>query len=509
VLSVLVFGVLACGACDGEEADNVPRKRGRRKAEAGEGSDAPKDALVDWPPVPAALAASDAALIERELANVKTAAAGRPVPTVAGARAPDIVVIVLDTVRADHLGVYGYDRATTPRLDAWAAGARVYEQAWTNAPWTLPAHASMFTGLPQRQHAARSVGLDDPRKGAPLADRFETVAERLQAAGYRTVAVTGNRAFLHPSFGLGQGFDSWVNETPADDTRGVPYTPADRIRPMAEAVLAQADDHPLFLFLNFMDAHTPYKARRGYVREPDRLIRRSLPGNGGGFRKVATKLLKGGVVDPEVQASWVEAYDAELRFLDEHVGALLAGVRAPHVYVLADHGEYLGEHSLVEHAKDVYEPVLHVPFLVRDPRQPPGRESSLVQVHDLAWMVLDAAGLPSADVERTGEVAVSELVYTLKKDLESKAYGARFQRIRRAFRVGPHKLIVGTDGSREQYDLGADPGELDPRAALPPIFDDLDTRWLAAHPEAEVVPASQSGALGPDEEALKALGYAD
>ncbi len=468
-----------------------------------------EDALVDWAPVPEALAASDAALMERELAAVAKAASARPIPLVEGRPALDILVVVLDTVRADHLGIYGYDRETTPRLDAWANDALVYENAWTDAPWTLPAHASMFTGKPQREHGARSVGLDDPRKGAPLGQQFSTIAERLQAAGYRTVAVTGNRAFLHPSFGLDQGFDAWVNAQPAADTRGVQYTPADRIRAMAEAALAQDDAHPLFLFVNFMDAHTPYKARRGYVREPALLRRATIPGNGGGFRKVATRLLKGGTLSPEVQRSWVEAYDAELRFLDEHVGALLAKARAPYSFVLADHGEYLGEHGLVEHAKDVYEPVLHVPFLAKSPAISAGREPRLVQTHDLAGMVLDAAGLPSADVDRTGEVAVSELYFTLKKDLESKAYGARFNRIRRAFRIGPHKLILGTDGTREAYDLAADPGELQPAAALPPLFDGLDERWLAEHPEAQVEPAGVSGGAGPDEEALRALGYVE
>ncbi len=466
-----------------------------------------EDAQIDWPAVPKELADGDAALMARELTAVAASVADRPVPTVRGAPAPDIVVIVLDTVRADHLGVYGYDRDTTPNLDAWAAGARVYENAWTDSPWTLPAHASMFTGKSEREHAARALGLHDARKGAPLGARFETVAERLQAAGYRTVAVTGNRAFLHPSFGLAQGFDSWVNEAPAADTRRVSYTPADRIRPMAEAALRQEDAHPLFLFVNFMDAHTPYKPRRGFVREPELLDQRTIPGNGGGFRKVANKLLKGQPLDPAVQRSWVEAYDAELRFLDQELGLLLRSLRAPHVFILADHGEYLGEHALVEHAKDVYEPVTHVPFLVRSPAFPPGRDAGLVQTHDLAWMVLEAAGLPTAGMERPGELAVTELSLTLKKDLGSKLYGARFDRIRRAFRVGPHKLILGTDGTREAYDLAADPGELNPKAALPPIFDGLAERWLEVHPHVAVEPPEAATGPGPDEEALRALGY--
>ncbi len=496
----LFFGSLGCAGCAGSEE---PRPaKGVNTTAAGDG-------LVGWPPVPSTLLASDAGLLAGELAKVKAAAASRPVPSSAGGRAPDIVVIVLDTVRADHLGVYGYDRDTTPNLDAWAQAARVYENAWTDSPWTLPAHASMFTGKPEREHAARALPLTDVRKGAPLAESFSTVAERLQAAGWRTVAVTGNRAFLHPSFGLSQGFDAWVNEAPERDTRGVGYTPADRIRPMAEAVLAQADEHPLFLFVNFMDAHTPYVPRRGFVRSPELLRPASLPGNGGGFRRASAKLLQGGRLDPDVQASWSEAYDAELRFLDLELGLLLQQVKAPHVYILADHGEYLGEHSLVEHAKDVYEPVLHVPFLARAPDLAPGRDASLVQTHDLAWMVLSAAGLPHDDIERPDDLAVSELTLTLKKDLGARAYGARFNRTRRAFRVGAHKLILGTDGSRESFDLAADPAETHPFAALPPIFDGLAAAWLAAHPEQPVVGLGEGSGVGPDEEALRALGYVE
>jgi hypothetical protein len=122
-------------------------------------------------------------------------------------------------------------------------------------------------------------------------------------------------------------------------------------------------------------------------------------------------------------------------------------------------------------------------------------------------MVLEAAGLPTAGMERPGELAVTELSLTLKKDLGSKLYGARFDRIRRAFRVGPHKLILGTDGTREAYDLAADPGELNPKAALPPIFDGLAERWLEVHPHVAVEPPEAATGPGPDEEALRALGY--
>lgn len=466
------------------------------------------DLQVDWPPVPADLVTGDRDAMAAALASAKTAASARPIPRRNGATAPNILVIVLDTVRADHLGMYGYPEGTTPKLDAWAAGARVWENAWTDAPWTLPAHASMFTGKSQREHGARSVGRDDPRKGAPLAERNVTLAERLQTAGYRTVAVAANPAFLHPSYGLGQGFDVWMNDGLGADPRGVPYLAADRVVPLAEAALAVEDPHPLFLFVNFIDAHRPYKARAGFVKSPELLRRASLTGEKG-YAKMVRKLMSGGPLDLDLRDSWVQGYDAELRWLDQNVSELLGNSRVPPtVFLLSDHGEYLGEHSLVEHAKDVYEPVLHVPFIAKGPDYLPGRDTAPIQGHDLAWMVLEAAGVDSADLERTGTLQVADLYYTLKKDLMAP-YGKRFDRIRRAYRVGSQKYITGSDGSREMYDLAADPGERGPLMDVPAQLLAAETAWLAAHPEVPLVPASEGGALGPDEEALKALGYAE
>ncbi|MBM4392026.1 MAG: sulfatase [Deltaproteobacteria bacterium] len=489
-----ILGVMLAAGCSPEPPGKA-EKRSKKQEKNGEA------ALVDWAPVPRALLANDAAELARALGQLSPALASR-------GTAPDIAVIVLDTVRADHLGMYGYGRDTSPRLDAWAEGARVYTRAYADGPWTLPSHASMFTGLPARLHAARSLDLGDPRKGAPLDLAFETVPERLRAAGYATIGIAGNRAFLDPAYQLDQGFDVWLCNNLEQDTRGVAYTAADRVAPLARAVGVR-EERPTFLFLNFMDAHTPYKARRGYVKDPAKLVKKVIPGNKG-FRKVATALMRGKPIDPGYIATWVEAYDSELRFLDEHVGALLAALgEFEYVFVLADHGEYLGEHALVEHAKDVYEPVIHVPFLAKGPGYPPGRDERMIQTHDLAWMVLEAAGLPvPAEMERTAELAVSELHYTLKKDLGNADYGDRFNRVRRAYVSGAHKLIAGSDGHEERYDLALDPGEDRPSASLPALFDGLDARWTAARPERPVVPANGSPAEPPDEQ-LRALGYVE
>jgi len=426
---------------------------------------------------------------------------------------PDLVVIVLDTVRADHLGVYGYPEATTPRLDAWAAGARVYTDALSTAPWTLPAHASMFTGLWPASHGAR--GLRE-RIAAPLPAGSSTVARALRDAGWLTVGIAANQAFLDKSWGLAQGFSLWMCEQIEPDRRGTPYPTADRITDLALLALdRRPEEGPVFLFLNYMDAHTPWLAREGHVARPERLDRRVLP-YGSRWEAVKNGLMVDGQLDPATRAAWVEAYDAELRFLDREVGRLLDGLRArgvgdeDHVILLSDHGEYLGEHNLVEHSKDVYDTVLHVPFLHRGPGVEPGRDPTPIQPTDLPDLLLEAAGLPPMGEPPTlaeGErLRVAELYYTRKRELKDPRYAGRFDRIRRAFALGPHRLLLGSDGSVEHYDLGADPGQ-DHALASPDWADELQRAadaWLAAHP-----PRIPTGEVAENTELLRALGYVE
>ncbi|MFZ5475770.1 MAG: sulfatase [Myxococcota bacterium] len=431
------------------------------------------------------------------------------------ATGPDVVVIVLDTTRADHLGLYGYDRDTTPRLDAWAtAHARVYDRMIADGPWTIPSHASLFTARPPISHGAHGVPPTSELLASALAEGTPTVAGALRARGYRTAAVVGNRAFLGGDYGLQQGFDLWLCKQLRQDAHRLPYTSADRIAALAEAFLAdRRTDASVFLFLNFMDPHAPWVPREGYVREPDKVYPGLLP-YGKPFKQAADRLMSRRELDPVARATWIEAYDAELRFLDAHVGPLLARLPAlgvgedDYVFVLADHGEYLGEHALVEHGKDVYEPVLHVPLLIRGPGYAVGRDTTPLQHHDVASLILAAAGAPPLpDAERTTDLQVSEQYWSRQRDLKNAKIRHRFDRVRRAFRVLDRKLIVGSDGSEEAYDLAADPEETSPIADAPWV-DELRARgeaWVEAHPAApEVAPQKEA-----DIAALRALGYVE
>lgn len=461
-----------------------------------------RDPVVEWVP--------DAATRALDL-RMAQGALGTAPRILEPAEGPDIVLIVLDTVRADRMGVYGYERDTTPAIDRWARGARVYDRMVSNGAWTLPSHASLFTGKPVIAHGARGTPLDKPL-ASPLRDGSDTVARALRKAGWRTVGVAANRAFLARSWGLAQGFDVWLNEAlrVADD---LPYTAGDRVTALAREVLGRRRDAPVFLFLNYMDAHAPWVPRRGYVAEDDRIDGPHLP-YGPAWEGLTDRLMGERKADPAVLASWRAAYDAELRYLDEQVGALLAALPSlgidenDYVFLLSDHGEYLGEHHLVEHSKDLYDEVLRVPLLVKGPGYTPGRDPTPVQTHDVASLVLAAAGLPPLDgAERTDALQVSELYWSRHRDL-AEPYGARFDRVRRAYRLGDRKLLLGSDGAREAYDLAADPREsrdLTGGVEWLGTVEAAADAWLAGHPEAPDVPLED--AL--DAEALRALGYVE
>jgi arylsulfatase A-like enzyme len=425
-------------------------------------------------------------------------------------KAPDIVVIVLDTVRADRLGMYGYDRDTTPHLDDWAKGARVYDQMVSDGDWTLPSHASLFTGKPAIAHGAHGTPLDGPL-ASPLREGSATVARALREAGYRTVGIAANQAFLDAVWGLSQGFDVWLCQSLRPDMRHLPYVSADRVTAMAKVALGRPRDAPLFLFLNYMDAHAPWIPRRGYVREPDAIRREVLPYSHR-WETVTERLMADHELDPAAQRAWSEAYDSELRFLDEQVGDLLEHLPTlgigpdDYVFVLSDHGEYLGEHALVEHSKDLFEQILRVPLLIKGPGYTVGRDATPIQTHDIASLILAAAGQAPLDgAAHTDTLQVSEMYYARHRDLQNPLYGERFNRIRRAYREGPHKLLLGSDASREAFDLLADPGELTNviDADWVPGLQARAAAWLAAQ---ETAPdATMSGPA--DLDRLKALGY--
>lgn len=459
--------------------------------------------------------------IEREAPKLRAGLAA--LPDAAPAERPSVVLIVLDTTRADLLAAYG-GGGLMPRLDAFAADSRVYTRMRSTAPWTLPSHASLFTGLSSLEHGAVGSPPGSDFAAYGLRADVPTLAERLGEAGWRTVGIAANKAFLASEWGLLRGFQLWACERlSAGVTRS--YVQGDVITALARTALEQTPpDRPLFLFLNFMEPHTPWTPREGYTAHPDRINPALLP-RGPGFwraapgqwKRVNDEILSGSRdATPEELATWREAYQAEARFLDERLGqlfdALAAAGHGPEDYtiILGDHGEFLGEHRLIEHSKDVYEEALRVPLIVRGPGFAPGVDDGPITTRDVPELLLAALGLAplSAEPPRPA-LQVAELYYTRQKNLRSPAMLARFNRVRRAFVLGDHKLILSSDGQDEAYDLAKDPQEQSSILLSAPWVTELRAlaeAWLGAHTAGQGEPLRLSAEQA---ERLEALGYVD
>ena len=251
------------------------------------------------------------------------------------ARAPrNVLLVTIDTVRADHLGAYGYRGAETPNLDRLAREGIRFDEAMSAVPLTLPSHATILSGLLPPHHGLRNNGA-----GKFPADRA-TLATRLAAAGYRTGAFVGAFVLDH-RFGLARGFETYDDEIPRDPTAPSALEaerPGRQVVDRALAWLAKGDARPFFAWVHLYDAHAPY--------DPPEPFRSRHPG---------------------------APYDGEIASVDAQVGRLLDWLAASGkskdtvVAIAADHGEALGEHGELTHGFFLYQPTLHVPLVLRSP----------------------------------------------------------------------------------------------------------------------------------------------
>jgi arylsulfatase A-like enzyme/Flp pilus assembly protein TadD len=378
---------------------------------------------------------------------------------------PDIVLITLDTVRADELGAWG-GAARTPALDALAASGVRFAQALAPVPLTLPAHASLFTGLEPREHGLRDNGAGRlPAAAIPI-------AEELRAAGYATAAAVGSRV-LDRRFGLDRGFDVYDDRMAAERIGEFGY--AERpAREVVAALLAAAATldaaKPRFLWAHFYDAHAPYDA----------------PG-----------------------ASERERYRGEIELVDRAVGELLAALPASRprvVVVVGDHGESFGEHGEQEHGYLLHQPTLAVPLLVAGPGAPRGAvRGTAVATARLAPTLAALARLPST---RTAGDALrldrdeAEAAIHHETEFPASTFGwsplAAVTRGRWRFVEGPKPAL---------FDLVADPGEsTDRKGERSDVVRELrkELRRLDARPALAPEPVRSDDELA---RALASLGY--
>jgi len=425
----------------------------------------------------------------------------------------NVVLVVMDTVRADHLSTYGYGRDTSPTLEALADQGTRFDRAMSTAPWTLPSHASMFTGRAPHEHGAHTFEVQRRENNvSPLPEDVPVIAEVFEEAGYQTAAFAANNVFLGRRWGLDRGFETYEVKhafAPAHNRRVLWWL--DQLE----------QDEPFFLFVNYMDAHRPYNVNpvEGLLDEPP-------DPNNWLIDRLKTTVMSGRDTHPEERIETVRAqYDTAIANLDAGIAELLSALEAmgeleETVFVVtSDHGEYLGEHQLVEHNLDVYQEALHVPLVVRSPTDVPGTVSRrVVTSQDLPWLLRSrlaadkelSKALKPFDAHRP--LPVAENYYSRPWDIFNPHWGERFRRVRHVIYDWPYKYVRSSDGEHELYDLENDEAEannlVEVEAEVARRLDEALEEDLA---EAEDTPERERDPSLSDLEIeqMRALGYAE
>ena len=361
----------------------------------------------------------------------------------------NVVWIVIDTLRADHTGFMGYEVKTTPKLDAFAEKSLMFTQAISQAPWTKPSVATMFTSTYPHQHGAlKGLGL----KGDVLRDELITVAEVLQEAGYATAAFQVNPS-LKSEMNFDQGFDVYRD--------GISYlAKAEKVNSEIKQWLPVLKRHKYFLYIQYMDAHLPYRKHAEY---PD-LYGDDETGPSGSTLPTIGQLRLGEIKKLSLSDSdkrYLEnLYDGEIRYLDEQIGQLLEEFDdRTMIIITSDHGEEFWDHGDFEHGQSVYDELIRVPLLVKIPGYAPEKVDSQVRLMDLAPTILDFLGI-SIPGQFRGRSLLDTLEHREHRGsfTEATLYGQE----RKAYRTGKEKVIFNVkDGTYEVYDIERDPLERD------------------------------------------------
>lgn len=459
---------------------------------------------------------------------------------------PDLILMIsLDTLRADHLGFLGYDRPTSPVLDAFAARSVIFEDASAPSPWTLPSHASMLTGLYPKRHGVVSSGTKLPARTA-------TLASDLLLAGYATHAVVNTPWLTVDTFGFMRGFE----QTLFVKGGGARVAPNTLVTDQAIDWLKRKGSKPKFVFVHYIDAHSDYVALpqhealflRPYdgeitgttrqlfdLRVTDSFLESCRDANDSnrcqdGEGKSLSNLIRKSALDGDGLRHLIDRYDAGIHQLDAELARLFSVLdeqglmeRAV-VIVTADHGEELMDHGSLFHASSQYQEVIRVPLLVYGSTLPAGkRVSEPVSLVDLAPTVLELAGarpMPAIDGQSLAPLWREDAsVAFAERDLFAEAPGEYNEMVGlerfHALRQGRYKLHHELSADRfELYDLAQDPNEQDDVSEkFPEVLTAMKRRLLARHAKATAHLEAGADVDGPVElsdearQELRALGY--
>ena len=311
---------------------------------------------------------------------------------------PSVLLVILDTVRADHFSSYGYEKMTTFNFDRLAGEGERYAEAYAQAPWTLPAVASILTGQPPRAHGAgRGQG-----GVSGLHPEVTTLAERFSAQGYRTAAFI-NVVWCSPGLSaLDRGFELYDFHDSDETNRN--QRNAEETTDAALAWLDGVGSDPFFAVVHYFDPHLTYDPPAPYDSKFEPYCGPRIPPNFGSAAEVVR--VRGGEIelDERLRRSLVARYDGELAFVDDQFGRLRRVMKQAGrwddtlVVVVGDHGEEFWDHGGFEHGHTHHRELLRVPLIVRKPDGPVGvvRDGRARQI-DIAPTILDFAGLPVPD----------------------------------------------------------------------------------------------------------------
>jgi arylsulfatase A-like enzyme len=466
--------------------------------------------------------------------------------SVRGAPGPNVVFILVDTLRADALGCYGYGRPTSPHIDRLAAQGVRFENVIASSSWTIPTVASLFTGVyPGVHHVTNYESV--------LSNEFITLAEAFKAAGYYTSARISN-IFVNEAHGYLQGFDDahivqnlfkqlFFSEllAQAHVTRHYDFAPGDELSDSAVRWFRLNRSRPFFLYLHYYDPHFPYDPPEPYaMRWVDPAMARRYPYHsfvGPSLWNIVSEYKLGLRRKPEEIAYNRAVYDGEIRYVDDQIGRVLSLLEATGLdrntilVFTADHGEQFFEHGERLHSKSLYNEEIHVPLIIRAPGYPPRVVKRRVRALDLYPTLLEMADLPRRwkEMDEAGRINSQVMglsVVSLMRggDLPAAFQDEAFSSLdidnvkKEAFFEGPWKLIENISRGdslprppRELYRIQDDPRERhDLTSSEAPVLDQL-VRRHAAESRAMALrapgPAQRKG-LSPDEiRKLKALGY--
>ncbi len=426
----------------------------------------------------------------------------------APAQGPNVVLIAVDTLRADRLGFMGHDRDTSPHLDALARDSLVFEHAIAPAPWTTPSMAGVFTGL-----APAALGIQS--RPIPLPTEVQTVTELLRDRGYLTAGIISH-LYIGESYGFHRGFDFW-DDTAAGGHEDISSPWVTGLAGNCLEALA-AQDRPFFLFAHYFDPHYDYLEHGQYTYskegpDPYQGPARSRNDNFEDLRFLA----KNGRLTEEDLTYLKDLYDSEIAFTDEHIGRLLARLKQLGLYgstlivFVADHGEMFAErHQWIGHTKYLFEELVHVPLIIKPAGRPaPQRIEATVSTLAILPTILEQVG---------SDLSISRSLVGIAAGQEPAIVFSQTRRWRKEDAVyqGDWKLLL--DGQTYQYrlfNLREDPGETTDRGrARRQTLISMRNALEAWQAQVDATAAGLKERQAPDlsaeeQERLKALGYID